>query len=149
MTAYSILLFIHIFSAILGLGPGFYLIQTVKSAQTMTELRHAYSIRRRLHIFVMIGGTLLLITGLLMGWLKPSLFYEWWYIASLILFLLALAIGPLILAPLAKPIKVILETAQNEEIPDEYFRFARVLFRYERLESIIFLIIIALMILKP
>lgn len=55
-TFYKILVFIHIFSAILGMGPGFILIHVVKSAKTMTQLKYAYAIRRKLHTFVMIGG---------------------------------------------------------------------------------------------
>lgn len=89
-TLYKILVFIHIFSAILGMGPGFILSRLVKSARNMTELRHAYAIKHNLHIFVMIGGTSLLITGLLMGAINPSLFQAGWYWTSLILFLLRL-----------------------------------------------------------
>ena len=57
MTFYSIVLLIHVLSAILGLGPGFVMIYVVSRAQTMTELKHAYLIRNRIHRFVMIGGT--------------------------------------------------------------------------------------------
>ena len=44
------------------------MIYVVTKANTMTELRHAYLIRNRIHIFVMVGGTLLLLTGLMMGY---------------------------------------------------------------------------------
>lgn len=149
MTLYQWLVVIHVFSAILGMGPGFVLIYVVTSAKTMTELKHAYEIRRRLHIFVMVGGTLLLVSGLLMGILKPALFYMGWYVTSLILFLIALAMGPLVLAPKAKPIKALLASHKGEEIPEEYERLARELFLYERITNVLFIIIIALMILKP
>lgn len=148
-TFYKILVFIHIFSAILGMGPGFILIHVVKPAKTMTQLKYAYAIRRQLHTFVMIGGTLLLITGLLMGLLNTGLFQMGWYVTSLVLFLIALAMGPLVLAPKSKPLKRLLETYKGEDIPEEYTRLSNQLFRYERIENGIFLIIIALMILKP
>lgn len=148
-TFYTVLVFIHIFSAILGMGPGFILITVVKPGKTMIELRYSYTIRHKLHIFVMIGGTLLLITGLLMGAINPSLFQIGWYVTSLILFLIALAIGPLVLSPRSKPIKALLQSHKGEDIPEEYYRLSRELFRYEYLENVIFLIIIALMILKP
>ncbi len=149
ITIYKILVFIHIFSAILGMGPGFILTTVVKSGKNMTELRHSYKIRHKLHIFVMIGGTLLLITGLSMGFLNPSLFKMGWYVTSLILFLAALAIGPLVLSPRSKPVKALLESHKGEEIPAEYWRLSKILFQFENLENIIFLIIISLMILKP
>jgi uncharacterized membrane protein len=149
ITFYKILVFIHIFSAILGMGPGFILTTVVKSGKNMTELRHSYRIRHKLHIFVMVGGTLLLITGLTMGFINPSLFRMGWYVTSLILFLAALAIGPIVLSPKSKPVKALLASHKGEDIPEEYWRLSKVLFRFENLENVIFLIIITLMILKP
>ena len=149
MTFYRFLLLIHIFSAILGLGPGFVMIYIVTRANTMTELKHAYLIRNRLHIFVMIGGTLLIITGLWMGALNNYLFRQGWYVTSLILFLIALAFGPLVLSPRSKPIKGLLKTHQGDVIPQEYYKLAGKLFFFERIENVIFLTIIVLMVLKP
>lgn len=149
MTLYELLVFIHVFSAILGMGPGFVMIHVVRKANTMTELRHAYQIRNRLHIFVMIGGSLLLITGLWMGFLNTYLFSQGWYIVSLILFLIALAFGPTVLSPRSKPVKKLLQDHNGEEIPTEYYTLSNKLFFYERIENGIFLVVIALMILKP
>src|SRR5690625_2575887 len=91
MSLYNFLLFVHIFSAILGLGPGFVMIYIVTNAKTLPQLKHAYVIRKRIHVFVMVGGTLLLLTGLGMGMLNPNLFTQIWYIVSLILYFIALA----------------------------------------------------------
>ncbi len=149
MSFYDFLVFVHIFSAILGLGPGFFMIFVVKNANNMTELRHAFKIRDQLHMFTMIGGTLLLVSGLIMGFMKPFLFTRGWYVISLGLFLLVLIAGSLVLKPKSAPIKQMLKTHQGEEIPKEYDEKAKALFFYERLTNIVFLIIIALMILKP
>lgn len=149
MTFYKLLVVIHIFSAILGLGPGFIMIYVVTKSKTMTELRHAYMIRNRIHIFVMVGGTLLLVTGILMGMLNPYLFRQGWYIISLILFLIALAFGPIALSPRSKPIKQLLKDHEGDDIPEVYYVLSKELFFYERIENILFLVIIALMILKP
>lgn len=146
---YQVIVFIHIFSAIIGMGPGFILTTVVKSGETMTQLRHSYAIRHKLHIYVMIGGTLLLITGLTMGAINPYLFHMGWYVTSLILFLISLALGPLALSPRSKPIKALLDSHQGEEIPQEYFPLSKKLFRCEYLENFIFIVIISLMILKP
>ena len=146
---YSFLLLIHVLSAILGLGPGFVMIYIVTKATTMTELRHAYFIRYRLHRFVMVGGTLLLLSGLAMGSIRPYLFHAGWYVTSLVLFLIALGFGPVVLSPRSKPIKVLLKTHTGDKIPEEYYELAQKLFFYERLENVIFIAIIVLMILKP
>lgn len=149
MSFYDILVVIHVFSAIVGLGPGFVMIYIVTKAETMTELRHVYKIRNRIHIFVMIGGTLLLLTGLVMGLLRPYLFNQIWFISSLVLFLIALGAGPILLSPRSKPIKKILEKHKGEHIPEQYYVLSKELFFYERITNIIFFIIILLMITKP
>ena len=146
---YRIVLLVHVFSAILGLGPGFIMIYIVTKATTMTELRHAYLIRNRLHIFVMVGGTLLILTGLVMGAMNHYLFHMGWFVTSLTLFLIALGFGPVVLSPRSKPIKALLKSHTNEDIPKEYYLLAKKLFFYERIENVIFLIIIVLMVLKP
>lgn len=148
-TFYQMLVFIHILSAILGMGPGFILSLITKSAKTMDELRNAYNIKHHVHIFVMTGGILLIVTGLLMGMLNPGLFRMGWYIVSLILFLIGLAMGPLVLAPLSKPIKALMQSHKGNDIPSEYYLLSKKLVRYENIGSLVFLIIIVLMILKP
>lgn len=146
---YHVLVFVHIVSAIIGMGPGFILTYIVTKASTMSELRHVYYIRHRIHILVMVGGSLLLISGLLMGILRPYLFTSGWYITSLILFIIALAIGPLVLSPRSRPIKRLLNEHVGEHIPEQYYTLSRKLFFYERIEHAIFLVIIVLMITKP
>lgn len=149
MTFYDILIVIHVFSAILGLGPGFVMIYIVTNAKTLPQLKHAYEIRKRIHVFVMIGGSLLLVTGVLMGILNRALLTQAWYIVSFILYMIALGAGPVILSPRSKPIKQLLAQAEGENIPEEYFPLAKELFFYERITNILFIIIIALMVLKP
>ena len=146
---YRFVLLVHVFSAILGLGPGFIMIYIVTKATTMTELRHAYLIRNRLHIFVMVGGTLLIITGLILGAMNHYLFHMGWYVTSLILFLIALAFGPVVLSPRSRPIKALLKIHTDDNIPEEYYHLSKKLFFFERIENVIFLIIIVLMVLKP
>jgi len=131
------------------MGPGFVMIYIVTRATNMTELRHAYLIRNRLHNFVMVGGTLLLLSGLGSGAINTYLFNAFWYLTSLILFIVALAFGPILLTPRSKPIKELLKNYNGDEIPEEYYVLAKKLFFFERLENLIFLAIIVLMILKP
>ena len=149
MTLYGVLVFVHVFSAIIGMGPGFILTLIVSKANNMSELKHSYAIRHRLHIVVMIGGTLLLITGLWMGILRPYLFTGGWYVTSLVLFLVALAFGPFVLSPRSRPIKQLLKNHIGEEIPKQYYILSKKLFFYEHIENLIFLVIIVLMLTKP
>lgn len=149
MSFYMILVIIHIFAAIVGLGPGFIMTFIVTKSSNMTELRHAYFLRNRVHIFVMVGGIFLFVTGMWMGFINPRLFLEGWYILSLILFLITLAAGPIVLKPLSNPIKKMLIEHKGEEIPSVYQTYAKRLFIYEHFLNGIFFIIIFLMIVKP
>ena len=149
MPFYKILVVIHILSAILGLGPGFMLIQLVKKPKSLSELKNGFKSRKKIHIFVMIGGVLLLFTGLTMGFINPVWFKNFWYVSSLVLFIIALCIGPILLSPRSKKIKKLLKEHDGNEIPDAYWPLAKSLFFWERVENAIFLIIIILMILKP
>lgn len=149
MLFFKILLVIHVMSAIFGLGPGFGFIPIKQSAKTLTQLRFAYSVNRALHIFVMVGGFLLLLTGLLMGFLRPQLFHQGWYVTSLTLFLLALAIGPTILTPKIKPIRKLLAEAEGDDIPAEYYELHKVVLVFEWVLNGFFAIIILLMLTKP
>lgn len=149
MSLYDMFLIVHVFSAILGLGPGFVMIYIVSEAKTMTQLRHSYKIRTRIHVFVMVGGSLLLITGICMGIMRPYLWKQVWYVTSLVLYLIGLGAGPTLLSPLSKPIKKILAEHEGEDIPRLYKEKSRKLFFYERITNLIFLMIILLMITKP
>ncbi len=149
MSLYAVLVVVHVFSAIIGIGPGFIMTFIAEKSDTMSQLRHAYYLRNRIHIFIMVGGTLLLITGIWMGFINPSLFAQGWYVISLVLYMITLAVGPMILAPCVKPIKDLLANIEGEEVPKEYHQYAKRLFFYERITNIILIIIIVLMVTKP
>src|SRR5690625_5869119 len=93
MSLYQFLVIIHIISAIIGLGPGFIMTYIVTKAANMTELRHAYWLRKRIHIFVMICGTTLMVTGLWIGMINPSLFLLGWYVVSIVIYLVVICGG--------------------------------------------------------
>ena len=84
-----------------------------------------------------------------MGALNNYLFRQGWYVTSLILFLIALAFGPLVLSPRSKPIKRLLKIHKGDVIPPEYYKMVVKLSFFERIENVIFLTIIVLMVLKP
>lgn len=148
-TIYSILVVIHIFSAIVGIGPGFILTTIVKSARTMEEIRHAFMLKTKVHVFVMIGGILVLVTGLAMGFIRPYLFNQGWYITSMLLYFLALALGPTLLKKYSYPIKQIIQDKDRNDVPKEYFTHLNKLLKVEYVENTLLICVIILMILKP
>lgn len=149
MTVYKILVIVHVFSAILGLGPGFVLSFIAINLKTFSQVKWAFHIRDRIHIFVMTGGFLLLVTGIWMGLINTALWKQGWFTTSLILYVVALAISPLLLRKLMKPIKAILANHKEETIPPQYVELSKKLFFYEHVMNGMFIIIIFLMITKP
>ncbi|SES12195.1 Predicted integral membrane protein [Gracilibacillus ureilyticus] len=146
---YTWLVVIHIFSAIVGIGPGFVLTTIVKSARTIPEIKHAFALKKKVHSFVMIGGILVLITGLLMGMMKPVLFQQGWYITSMAVYLTALGLGPTLLKKYSKPIKEMFQNHTLKEVPEDYHLYVHKLLKVEYIENSLLIIVILLMILKP
>jgi len=146
---YTWLVILHIFSAIVGVGPGFVLTTIVKNAKTMTEIRFAFQLKMKVHIFVIIGGMLVLITGLIMGALKPILFQQGWYVASMLLYFSALLLGPTLLKRFSKPIKSLLADQSIQEVPKTYYQHVKRLLQTEYVANTLLLIVIFLMITKP
>jgi len=149
MSLYQLLVLIHVISAIAGLGPGFIMTYIITKTENIDELRHGYKLRARLHVIVMTGGILLLVTGLTMGALNPYLFSATWYVLSLILYMVALAFGPFLLAPLTRQIRPLIAGFEGTGIPDRYEPLAKKLYLYENIINGIFVVIIVLMLLKP
>ncbi|MFF3923608.1 DUF2269 family protein [Paenibacillus lactis] len=87
--AYTIILIIHVISAIAMIGPAFYLQRFLAfpkaSAGSAGSLRYAHGTARRLDRLTDTGMILQLVTGLLMGWMEPVLFQMLWYDAALVL----------------------------------------------------------------
>src|SRR5699024_433489 len=146
---YTWLVILHIFSAIVGVGPGFVLTTIVKNAKTMTEIRFAFQLKMKVHIFVIIGGMLVLITGLIMGALKPILFQQGWYVASMLLYFSDLLLGPTLLKRFSIPIKSLLADQSIQEVPKTYYQHVKRLLQTEYVANTLLLIVIFLMITKP
>ncbi|WP_078060090.1 DUF2269 family protein [Gracilibacillus timonensis] len=149
MTFYNILILIHIISAIIGIGPGFVLTTIVKHAHTMTDIRFAFTVKRRLHHFIQVGGALLLLSGLLLGVITPSLFQQGWYLTSLVLYLLVLILGATLLRKISAPIRQMLADQTLTETPAYYHELRNRLLRVEYAVNALLLVIILLMVLKP
>ena len=84
---YTSLLVFHILSAIFGVGPVFLFNMILKRAKSAEQLRYAHHIVEKLNRNANVSFGVILISGLLMGWINPYLFQTEWYIASLVLFL--------------------------------------------------------------
>ncbi|SDN30338.1 Predicted integral membrane protein [Paenibacillus sp. yr247] len=90
------LILIHVLSAIIGVGPTYFAHVLLRKNQTLDELRSSLRVGGRLEVFPKIGGTLAVLTGLLLIWLGDyGTFMQTWLFGSLVAYILIqiIAIG--------------------------------------------------------
>lgn len=146
---YTLLVAIHIFAAIVGVGPAFAFNRILNKAKNMKELKHAHKIVDDLQVFAGPGFTLALITGLLMGLINLSLFQTLWYNLSIALLLAAMLYKSFVAEPKMKPMLEIVKTYKGEEIPQDYKILNKKMAPYDYFGKVILIVIIILMIFKP
>ncbi|WP_247740879.1 DUF2269 family protein [Cohnella sp. LGH] len=83
------LVLIHVLSAIMGIGPTFFGHVLVRFNQTPEQLRHSLKLAGRLDFFPKVGGSLAVITGILLIVLNDyGTFTQLWLVGSLVLYVL-------------------------------------------------------------
>ncbi|RED51821.1 MULTISPECIES: DUF2269 family protein [Cohnella] len=83
------LVLIHVLSAIMGIGPTFFGHVLVRINQTPEQLRHSLKLAGRLDFFPKVGGSLAVITGILLIVLNDyGTFTQLWLVGSLVLYVL-------------------------------------------------------------
>ncbi|WP_276356360.1 DUF2269 family protein [Cohnella caldifontis] len=79
----NVLVFIHVVSAIVGVGPTFFSHVLMRKGQTYGQLRGSLGTAKMLEKFPKIGGSLAVLTGLLLAWLGDYGFQDFWIYASI------------------------------------------------------------------
>lgn len=148
---YTALLVVHILSAILGVGPVFLFNMILSKAHTAEQLRYAHRIVNRLNRNANMSFVLILLTGLAMGWLNPWLFRMEWYIAALTLFFISGLYVITAVEPLLKQMSRIAAQTEDDcgDVPREHAAIFRKKQVRDRVSTIMALVIILLMVLKP
>ncbi|TXK74528.1 DUF2269 family protein [Paenibacillus sp. N3.4] len=83
------LMLIHVLSAIIGVGPTFFGHVLVRNNQTLEQLRHSMKLARMLDFFPKIGGSIAVLSGILLITLNNYGSYtQLWLLGSLILYVL-------------------------------------------------------------
>ena len=119
MSWLGLLIFIHVLSAIIGVGPTFFTHVLLRKNQSVMELRTSIDVAHRLGIFPKIGGTLAVITGLILVAIGDmSLDYTKFFLVALANWALILFIYIEILvigsfAPIAKKLAGWLNVLEN------------------------------------
>lgn len=121
----KILVLLHVMSAIIGVGPTYFIHTLFGKKDNVGELRSAFKLGSKLEFFPKIGGTIAVITGLILVFADDWEFVSFWIIGSLVLYI---AIQILVIgfaAPVTKQLgKLIEETklGSDQPLPEEQVR---------------------------
>ncbi|WP_409271310.1 DUF2269 family protein [Neobacillus sp. SCS-31] len=149
MDLYHFLVLIHIIAAIVGIGATFALPAIAKKPKTPSQAQFTFGILDGIEKIAKIGSITLLLTGLILGALETSLFKEFWYIASIVIYI---AVQPIVAGILPKKIKQqkqILEEHTGDGLPEAYLTIARQMDRLNQITHAAAIILIILMVAKP
>ncbi|WP_277674020.1 DUF2269 family protein [Piscibacillus halophilus] len=150
---YQTLMVIHIMSAIIGIGPTFFAHVLFKKEQSMQELRNALTMFKKLEVFPKIGGTLAVITGLILYYMGNfGTFAQLWLLGTLILYIIIQILTIGFVGRYTKKLNTYLSDpnrAKLDALPEEYQKvFNRTNLTFW-IVSTLGVIIFILMILKP
>jgi uncharacterized membrane protein len=112
-----ILIFIHVVSAIVGIGPTFFIHVLLRKGQTYGQLRNSLGLTHALEKFPKILGSLAVVSGLLLAWLGDYSFKQFWLYGSIALYVLIQVVVIGFMAPAAK--KVAAEVSRSAEPADQ------------------------------
>ncbi|WP_134701233.1 DUF2269 family protein [Ammoniphilus sp. YIM 78166] len=149
MTLYGVVVFIHIMAAICGLGAVFANPSIMKRGTTVSKAKQALETAKDVEKYAKIGSIALLITGLLLGVLNPSLFTEGWYITALVLYIAVQPIVAYMIPKRAENLYIMLEKQESDTLPDEFMPVAMQIAKLDNIARASVFILILLMSLKP
>jgi len=146
---YTFIVGIHIFGAIIGIGPTLIIYRMLKACENNDELVVTHKMIAKLHSLSSIGFGLLFISGLAMGLLNRSLFQTGWYVLAIVLMIILALYSSFNIKPKMKLMSKISKENKDKNIPQEYTELLRKISRNNMVEKSLILFILVLMVFKP
>ncbi|CAI6061783.1 DUF2269 family protein [Cohnella sp. JJ-181] len=146
---YNYLLSLHIISAVTAIVSvvGYPLIMS--GVRTTEQAKFGLTLLEKLAVLPKLGGTLMFLTGLALGYEQTYLFRQLWYVLSIALFVVIVVIMAALIPAGIKRQRVILEPIRTGALPDAYRSSRRRSLRLEVVANVCVAISILLMVFKP
>lgn len=146
---YNYLLFLHIISAVTATVSvvGYPLIMS--GVRTTEQAKFGLTLMEKLTVLPKIGGTLMFLTGLALGYEQPYLFRQLWYWVAIALFVVIVVIMAVLIPAGLKRQRAILEPIQSGALPDVFRRSRRRSLFLEIVANVVVILSIVLMVFKP
>ncbi len=146
---YSILVLIHVLAAIIGIGATFLFPVLMASVKNLSQLKYTMTVMKKAELYPKIGGIFLILSGLIMGFMNPVYFTKVWFTGSLVLYVVIEILIYGIANRKMMQVAPIVMAANGEEIPNEYKEAEKTSQPIHMIASLIAIVIIVLMTLKP
>lgn len=147
------LLTIHVLSAVLGIGPTYFGHILLRKKQHREQLLQSLSLFKLLNYFPKIGGSIAVVSGILLVALSGWNFSDLWILISLVLYVLIQAVAVGILGPVLNQLVQVLNAADDREnnaiAPDSSQALLAKSNRLYNTASILGTALIIIMIVKP
>ncbi|WP_409252734.1 DUF2269 family protein [Bacillus sp. SCS-153A] len=148
------LILLHVLSAIIGVGPTFFAHVLTRKKQTAEQLRHSLKMAGHLELFPKIGGSIAVITGLILYFAgEYGAFTQVWILGSLILYVIIQIIVIGFITPQSNKLKDWLHAPENAAVTgalsEEAQGFLNKMNGYFYLASALGVTLFIFMILKP
>ncbi|NDI35833.1 DUF2269 family protein [Chengkuizengella sediminis] len=149
----KLLILVHVLSAVIGVGPIFFIHILLRKKQSVEDIRFSMKIAKKLLLFPKIGGLTAVLTGVLIILLNDyGSFFQLWLVGSLVLYIIAQVILLGFIAPRMKKIALWLFDPKNKsetDLPLEIITLRNQVNSLFYISTTLILFIFVLMILKP
>lgn len=146
-------IFVHVISAIIGVGPTFFSHVLIRRTQSPEQLRHSMKVGAMLEFFPKIGGTIAVLSGLALVFMNDyGTFLQLWLIGSLVLYVLIQIIVVGFGSPLGKRLAAWVHNPDNAnatELPQEQRRLLTKYSNTMYVASALGFLLFVFMIVKP
>lgn len=149
MSLYGVIVLVHIIAAVCSLGAVFANPAIMKKGKTVSQAKQALETAKDVEKVAKVGSITLLVTGLVLGIINPSLFTEGWYIIALIIYI---AIQPIVAYQIPKKsekLYMMLENHDDNNLPNGYMDIAMQIGKLDTVARGAIFVLIILMSLKP
>lgn len=146
---YIYLLFIHILSAVTAIVAIVAYPLIMSSVRTVGQAKFGLELLKKMDILPKIGGSLLVLSGLALGFQQTYLFHELWYWLSIAIFLVILIILAVLLPAGMKQQLSLLQQTQGDALPNTYRKSRRRSLWLEGIANLFVIISLLLMVFKP
>ena len=144
---------IHVLSAVLGIGPTYFGHILLRKKQSKEQLQSSLSLFGLLNYFPKIGGSIAVVSGILLVALSGWKFSDLWIAGSLVLYVLIQVVAVAMMGPILKQLVQALNAANNKgsdsAATDGSSALLAKINRLYYTASILGAVLILLMVIKP